>query len=217
MSLLRPWEAGRPIERQVTARRMNDMQRAIKPVKFGGGAARVSHVGDETFITFRRIQPSAKSTHPLLPYNVSSGSIPFISVIPGTVTDLTNSGTVWGGSGHDITINDPVHGVVPFNVKIGGVYPKLQLDAAATCAYLFSTVEDATGYITAMEIDGDTGGGVPPNTSTESYIILSDLTVTIVGSSASVSILDDGPQSSLFYRVCEFLPLIDGSGYLYGT
>lgn len=59
-NLLRPWEQGRSFDSQFTARRMNDLQRAIKPVRYSGFGLRVSHFGDQAFVTTARprIAPS---------------------------------------------------------------------------------------------------------------------------------------------------------------
>jgi len=132
------------------------------------------------------------------------------------VTDLTNSGTVWtGATGNIIYINDPTNGNVPFAVPVGTplTYPRLQLDPAATCCYLNATVDSTTGFITAMEIDADTGGGLPASTSTNWYQLLSSLTVTITSGVAKVTLANDGAQSSLYFAICGLPPLTDGTLY----
>lgn len=220
----RPFEQGRSFASQFTARRMNEMQDRVPRIKFSGRGSRVSHIGNQVFVNVPRQLPQAASAppkHALLVYDVSAGGPDgLISVVAGSVTDLTNSGTVWTGvSGNIIYISDPVNGNVPFAVATGTplVYPRLLLNSAATVVYLNATVDDSTGFITAMEIDGDTGGGLPPSTSTNWYYLLSSVTVTIVSSVATVKVFNDGAQSSLNFRVCESLPLVDGSGYSAGT
>jgi hypothetical protein len=167
-------------------------------------------------------QPSASVTPTINPFNVTDqsagGANGIISVAQGTVDDLTNSGTVWGSTPNIIYINDPVYGNVAFNVPVGGRAPQLQLNSAATVAYLNGTVDATTGYITAMQILSDTGGGMPTSTSTQWNALICNLTVTIVSSVATVNIPQ--PQSllaNLYFAICGPLPLTDGNEYRAGT
>ena len=165
---------------------------------------------------------SGSSRHPFLPYDVSNGGAHgLISVVAGSVTDTTNSNAAWTGTtGNIIYMNDPVAGNVPFALALTGPpvrQPYLQLNSAATCCYLNATVDATTGFITAMEIDADTGSGMPASTSTNWYALLSTLAVTITAGVASVKINDDGAQSNLFFAICGLLPLTDGTQYRAGT
>lgn len=156
----------------------------------------------------------------------AGGANGLISVTPGVVVDLPNSGTTWGTTGFDISIDDPVYGSVPFNVPVlvgsgpATRMPQLQLDPSATCDYLHASIDSTTGFITAMAIEADSGSGLPASTDSDWYYLLSDLTVTIVSSVATVTLLNDGAQSSLNFAICNpgtSLPLTDGSSYRVGT
>lgn len=221
MSTLRPFEQGRSFESQFTARRMNDIQRAIPRVRFAGTGILVSHLGDQTFVTLRRPKTGSPVViRPFFTYDVSAGGPSgLISVTGGTVTDLTNSGNVWSGFS-TIFMNDPIAGNVPFAFPLVGPpirQPYLKLNSAATCCYLNSTIDASTGFITAMEIDADTGSGVPLSTSINWYQLLSHLTVTIISGVATVSLFNDGAQSSLYFAICGLPPLTDGNSYRVGT
>jgi hypothetical protein len=169
------------------------------------------------------IQPtSAPTNHPFKVLEASSGSSPMISVVAGSLTDLTNASTVWATSGtNKIYLNDVTNGEVPFATAISGStvrQPELVLNSAATCVYLQCTVDSSTGYITAVEVEGDTGSGVPSSTSTQFCILLSTIVITTDGSgNKHVHVNDDGAQSNLYFRCCETPPLSDGSGYTLGT
>ena len=169
--------------------------------------------------------PGIAGTTQTYPFNVTDksagGAHGIISVLQGTVTDLTNSSTVWGSTPNNIYINDPVYGNVPFNVPVGGRAPELQLNSAATVVYLNATVNSTTGYITAMQILGDTGAGMPASTSTQWNELIANLTVTITSGVAKVNIPQ--PQSllaNLYFAICNplvNLPLTDGTFYRVGT
>jgi len=168
---------------------------------------------------------TASTIRPFFTIDASAGGANgLISVSAGSVTDLTNSSTVWTGiSGNIIYMNDPVDGNVPFAKPLTGPparQPYLQLSPTATCCYLKATVDATTGFITAMEIDADTGSGLPASTSTNWYYLLSTLAVTITAGKASVKCYNDGAQSSLNFAICNpsvSLPLTDGTSYRVGT
>lgn len=166
------------------------------------------------------------SPHPWLPIDASgalAGASPAVSVTAASLTDLTNSGTVWDGTtGNIIYINDYLNGNVPFALAITGPparQPILQLDPGATCVYLDMTVDSSTGFITAGTILGDTGSGVPTSTDTDCYILLSTITINFnsMTSTYSVTVNNDGAQSNLFFKSCEGTPLTDGNGFVIGT
>ena len=170
------------------------------------------------------IANAVRSTRPFFTTDASAGgTTPFISVTAGTVTDLTNSAEVWTGlSGNIIYMNDPVDGNVPFALQLVGPpvrQPKLQISTSATCSYLNATIDSSTGFITAMEIDADSGGGLPSSTMSNWYQLLSTLSVSIdpMSGVASVNLANDGAQSSLYFKSCGLLPLTDGNGYTVGT
>ncbi len=153
--------------------------------------------------------------------NVSVDSAPLISIVAGSVTDLTNSGAVWTGiSGNIIYMIDPIAGNVPFAKPLTGPpvrQPYLQLSSSTTCCYLEAEIDNATGFIIAMDILADSGGGKPDSDSTHWRELLSSLTVTIIGGKASVACANDGAQSSIYFKSCGRLPLDDGNGYTVGT
>lgn len=144
--------------------------------------------------------------HALTVYDASAGGANgLIGVTPGIVTDLTNSGTVWTPMLNGVLINNPIT-------------PKsAPLDPAATCAYLNASVDSSTGFITAVEIDTDSGGGKPTSTDSNWYELLTTLVVTIISGKASVKCNNDGAQSNLFFAICGSAPLTDGTQYRVGT
>ncbi len=143
-----------------------------------------------------------------------------ISITAGSVTDLTNSGTVWTGTTglNLIYLSDYLLGNIPFALPITGPpvrQPALQLNPAATCAYLEGAVDATTGFITAMNIFSDTGSGMPVSNSTHWRQLLTTLSVSIVVGVASVTFPkpQDGAQSSLFFATCGIPPITDGTQY----
>lgn len=210
---------------QITSRDFGNLANASTAARQSPSSDVFGVQGGGGFVAFpvaNRRTPTAPLPRAFFTYGVSAGGANgLISVTAGSVDDLTNSGTVWTGStGNVITIDDPTNGVTPFAVPVGSplVYPRLQLDPAATCCYLNATVDATTGFITAMEIDGDSGAGVPASTSTNFYYLLSSLTVVITSGVAVVTpILNDGAQSSLNFAICGLVPLMDGTLYRVGT
>lgn len=170
--------------------------------------------------------PGASVLHALNVSDVSSvsmGATALISVKAGSVTDTTNGGKVWtGATGNIIFINDWINGNVAFAVPAGGppaTYPALALSASATVVYLNATVDNTTGYITAMDIEGDMGAGLPASTTTNWYYLLSSVIVVFdpIAGTYSVTVLDDGAQSALNFGICGSVPLVNGSQYRVGT
>src|ERR1700693_1312246 len=109
---LMPFEQGRSFASQFTARRMNDLQRSIPRIRFSGAGARISHLGNQVFVQVPRPRNGAVVPHALLVFDASAGGANgLISVVAGSVTDLTNSGAVWTGTtGNIIYMLDPVAG-----------------------------------------------------------------------------------------------------------
>lgn len=64
MSFPRPFEQGRSLREQFTARRMNDMQRSIPVIRYSGGGARVSHLGNQVFVQTPRRQSNISAPFP---------------------------------------------------------------------------------------------------------------------------------------------------------
>lgn len=219
-----PFEPGRPIHSQLTSNRLNRMEQSIPRIRFSGGGASVSYLGDQVFVRIPKPRILlSQITRPFFTTDQSAGGANgLISITAGTITDLTNSGTVWTGTTgpNIIYMNDPVAGNVPFALELTGPpkrQPYLQLNPAATCCYLNATVDSTTGFITALEIDSDTGSGMPVSTATNWYQLLSSLTVLIADGVASVICANDGAQSSLYFAICGLLPLTDGNSYRVGT
>ena len=170
------------------------------------------------------VSKAGSTSHPFEGSDASAGGgTGLISVVAGSVKDETNSGTLWSGlaGANEITINDPTYGVVPFAVLVGSGssarLPHLALSGSATRLYLNATVSATTGFITAIEIDADSGGGLPTSTSTHWYSPLAGVAVTVTSGVATVSITDDGAQSNLFFAICGAVPLTDGTQYREGT
>lgn len=223
---LNEFEAGRPLAQTFTAWRLNRVVRSVNTnqSRFVGKGVRTMTMPGGTIHTLPRPRPGTGGATPrraLQVFDASAGGADgLISVVAGSVTDLTNGGTVWTGTtGNIIYISDPTNGNVPFAVPVGTplIYPRLQLNSAATKVYLAATVDMTTGFITGLEIDADTGSGVPANTSTAWYYLLSSVLVTITSGVAKVTVYDDGAGSSLNFVSCGALPLANGLGYRVGT
>ena len=145
---------------------------------------------------------------PFSPYQVpnpDAPGTPLIGITPSTITDSTNSDEAWS----------PTLAGTPINTIPA---PSLSISTSATCLYFKSTITTASGKISAIEIDADTGGGIPPSTDAIWYLLLSGLTVTVTSGVASVVFYYDGfCNAPIIYSVCETLPLMDGNGYRWGT
>jgi hypothetical protein len=174
------------------------------------------------------IPPSSSvPPHPWLPIDASSqlsGTAPAVSITTASLIDMTHGGTTWVGTtgSYIIYLADYLAGSVPFALTITGPparQPALQLDPAATVVYLQCTVSSSTGFITASAIMGDSGAGVPASTSTQFNTLLSSVMInsTMGGAPYSVSVFNNGPQSSLFFAICGLLPLTSGDSYRAGT
>lgn len=137
--------------------------------------------------------------------DASSGSTPQISIVPSTTTDLTNSGTVWIPTSDGTSIASP------------DVDP-LEIDSGATAAYTHSTVDTTSGFITGISIETDTGSGVPSNTNTDWYMLLTHLGVIFDDSgNAKVIISNDGWFGPISFAICGPVPLTDGTFYRFGS
>jgi hypothetical protein len=104
--VLRPWEQGRSFASQFTARRMNDLQRAIRPVRYSGAGLRVSHIGGQTFVTAARqtaVAAPAKVAWPFKVYNTTTGSTGQVQLNGGDGSVAQLNGFVFnvGGSPTD--------------------------------------------------------------------------------------------------------------------
>lgn len=141
-------------------------------------------------------------------YDTSVGSTAQISVTPGVVNDETNGNTPW----------TPTLGGTPINEQTGSplAYPVLAVDSGATVAYLAAMIDPTTGNITALEIDTDTGGGVPTSTSFAWYLQIAFVTVSFDVSGNAHVLCAPTVLSSQSYAICDVLPLTDGNGYQNG-
>lgn len=138
-------------------------------------------------------------------YDTSNASVPQISVTPGVIVDTASFGIVW----------IPTISGNPINIKIGTPpsYPKLIISSSATVIYLKSSINSSDGFITAVEIDSDTGGGVPPNTLNTWYLPLALVQVTFNSFRNAVILIQNILSGSQSYSICGVLPLTDGSTF----
>lgn len=99
---LHPFEQGRSLRSQLTARRLNDIQRSIPKVQYNGGGARVSHLGGQTFVQVPRPRPSSGTPKAFTPFEIFAtknmvGLPPIwdgtynVTLYPGTVNLLLPS------------------------------------------------------------------------------------------------------------------------------
>lgn len=189
---LPPFEQGRSFASQFTARRMNDLIRSIPRIKFSGGGAKVSKLGDQVFVQMPRpIPPPTQIFHPYWVYDASTPSILAIRVIPGVHA---------GGSATDVV---PTISGIPINEQTGDplAYPKLPIGDSDTLLY-FHISFDETATITDIEILS--GSSIPASSITpamagEDYRFLS--TIEIVGGT-TVKALNDGVNGSQQWYLC---------------
>lgn len=94
-SFLRPFETGRSFRSQFTARRMNDIQLAIRSVRYAGAGIRVNNIGAQTIVTVNRPIP-AKNNIILSPFDLlisitGNGTQISVTIVPGTVNGVLPS------------------------------------------------------------------------------------------------------------------------------
>lgn len=144
-------------------------------------------------------------------YDASSGSQCAIGVTPGQVTDDTNSSTVWVP-----TLNDPLNGVTPINVKSGmpARYPIQNVSTGDTWVYFTGTITTSSAAISALAIN--TGTSVPTSTSGIWYSPIGQIVSAVTAGIASVQIVADSRGSKEF-AYCGSLPVPDGTGYRSGV
>lgn len=186
-----------------------------------GAATPLTRMPGGTLLPVGQGAASSPVTHAFQVFDASLTGSPMIRVQAGSLTDLTNSSAVWATAGPNIIyLNDYLAGMVPFATTIpaSGMdpehQPSLVLNFNATCVYLQCTVDSSTGFITAIQVEGDTGSGVPPSTSTQFNTLLSTI---VIPTASSVLVNNDGAASNLFFKSCGALPLTDGTGYTIGT
>lgn len=205
---LPPFEQGRSFHSQFTARRMNDIQRAIPRIRFSGGGTRVSNMGGQTFVQMPRSRTSpSNQLHPLTVYDKSIGPVAQVGVTPGVFVDIGNSFTLWV----------PEIGGVPINTQTGmpPAFPVLIVADDARVVYAFSSIDSSTGFITFVGIAS--ANTLPTSDGSNWYLPLSTISVIIAGVNRSVKVNNDGVSGSQEFQVCAPLPLTDGSGYQSGV
>lgn len=185
---------GEPITADMLAR-LADSNTAGR-ARFGPSCTGVQSSGGSVITPFSvQTQTGIGMKHNYTVYNASSGATPMISVTPGNHIDGTGSST------YIPTLGGTAISPLPA--------PTLVVSASATMAYFKATTnpQDGTGALpagafTALEIDADTGSGLPPNDNTHIYQICAMITVTISGGIAKVVSNEGGVAGSQVYQYC---------------
>lgn len=163
---------------------MNAIVRSIPRLRFSGGGAKVSYLGDQVFVEFsRRILVPAIQPHAYWVADATAGGgTPKISVTPGT---------------HNASIVPTISGT-----PISPTMPLLSVGVSDTVVY-FSISYNSSNIATAIAILSGTSlptATIIPGTPGTDYKLLSTIAVTVVGSTYTVNCLNDavsGPQQYL--------------------
>jgi len=187
----RDFERGRPFHEQVSAERLNGVLRAIPRVRYSGSGVRVSHLGDQTFVTFAS-RPVAQSTSTgtlAWPFKVyPSGTQVFVNSTDGYVGTINS--IIATVNGVTLGISTPATGI-QFLPVMGSNY----------AIYINCTL-DATQNITAVEVDGAPSMPTNPVTGTSGPSNAYQLIAIATASGSSTTVANTSNTGFTGLSVC---------------